>query len=163
MSITIGEALPQLAFTATNNHQGYLSDLTQLTGGQHKNVLIYFYPKDNTPGCTNEAKDFRDLFDQFVHANTIIFGVSLDTLSSHEKFKAKWELPFELISDHDETISKHFGVLREKLLFGRTYFGIIRSSFLFDSQGILRKSWLRVSVKGHATEVLREAQNITNQ
>jgi peroxiredoxin Q/BCP len=157
MSLEIGEKLPKIRFVATNHLEGLLSDLP------NKNILIYFYPKDNTPGCTNEAKDFRDLYNEFTNANTLIYGVSLDSLSSHEKFKAKWELPFELISDHDETIAKHFGVIREKLLFGRKYFGIIRSSFLFDSEGLLRHSWPRVSIKGHAAEVLKAAQNIKNQ
>ena len=119
-----------------------------------KHVVIYFYPKDSTPGCTTESQDFRDLHAKFRRQNTVIFGVSRDSLASHEKFKAKHEFPFELISDPDEKLCKQFDVIKEKTLYGRKFMGIERSTFLIDENGKLRAEWRKVKVKGHAEAVL---------
>ena len=123
-----------------------------------KNVVIYFYPKDSTPGCTTEGQDFRDRHAKFKRANTVIFGVSRDSLKSHENFKAKQSFPFELISDPDEKLCKQFDVIKEKKLYGKTFMGIERSTFLIDKDGKLRGEWRKVKVKGHADEVLEAAK-----
>ena len=119
-----------------------------------KNVVLYFYPKDSTPGCTTEGQDFRDLHAKFKRANTVILGASRDSLTSHEKFKAKQSFPFELLSDPDEKLCKQFDVIREKNMYGRKVMGIERSTFLVDANGKLRREWRKVKVKGHAAEVL---------
>lgn len=118
------------------------------------NVIIYFYPKDNTPGCTTEGEDFRDLYDEFKALKTLIFGVSRDSLKSHENFKKKYNFPFELISDTDEILCKLFDVIKLKKMYGRETLGIERSTFLIDKEGILRKEWRKVKVKEHAKQVL---------
>ncbi|SET69848.1 peroxiredoxin Q/BCP [Marinobacter segnicrescens] len=118
------------------------------------NVVIYFYPKDNTPGCTSEGQDFRDLHDQFQAHDTVIFGVSRDGLKAHENFRAKYEFPFHLICDKDESVCGLFDVIKLKKLYGKEYMGIDRSTFLIDKEGRLRKEWRGVKVKGHAQEVL---------
>ena len=119
-----------------------------------QNVVIYFYPKDSTPGCTLEGQDFRDLHTKFRRQKTLILGVSRDSLASHEKFREKQQFPFDLISDPDEALCRHFDVIHEKTLYGRKFMGIVRSSFLIDASGKLRKEWRKVKVKGHAEEVL---------
>ena len=119
-----------------------------------KNVVIYFYPRDNTPGCTSEGEDFRDNYKFFRKKNTIIFGVSKDSITSHTNFKEKFNFPFELISDPDEKICKIFDVIKEKSMYGKKYMGIERSTFLIDSQGKLIQEWRKVKVKGHAEDVL---------
>ncbi len=123
-----------------------------------KNVVIYFYPKDATPGCTLEGQDFRDLHPKFKRANTVILGVSKDTIASHEKFKAKQNFPFDLLSDPDEKLCKKFDVIKEKNMYGKKYMGIERSTFLIDADGKLRNEWRKVKVKGHAEEVLEAAK-----
>jgi peroxiredoxin Q/BCP len=127
---------------------------------QGKNIVIYFYPKDNTPGCTTEGRDFRDSISAFSDANTVIFGVSRDSLKVHENFKKKHEFPFELISDPDETLCKLFDVIKLKKLYGKEYMGIERSTFLIDSLGTLKKEWRKVKVKGHVEEVLKETLSL---
>lgn len=122
------------------------------------NVVIYFYPKDNTPGCTTEGQTFRDLYKEFQKANTLIYGVSKDSLKSHENFKAKQDFPFELVSDPQEKLCKLFDVIKLKKLYGKEYFGIERSTFLLDKAGILRQEWRKLKVAGHAEEVLKAAQ-----
>lgn len=117
-------------------------------------VVIYFYPKDNTPGCTVEGGQFRDLHRQFAKAGTVVVGVSRDSLKSHENFKAKMEFPFELISDPDETLCKQFGVIKMKNLYGKQVRGIERSTFVIDAAGKLAREWRGVKVPGHAQEVL---------
>ena len=117
-------------------------------------MVIYFYPKDNTPGCTQQGQDFRDNYTSFQHQQTIILGVSRDNLSSHEKFKEKQNFPFELISDQDEKLCMLFDVMKEKSMYGKTYTGIERSTFLIDEKSVLRKEWRKVKVKGHVDEVL---------
>jgi peroxiredoxin Q/BCP len=131
----------------------------QLKTLRGKKVVLYFYPKDATPGCTTEGQDFRDLHGKFKRQNTVILGVSRDSLASHEKFKAKQSFPFDLLSDPDETLCKQFDVIREKMLYGRKYMGIERSTFLIDADGKLRQEWRKLKVKGHADEVLQSAKN----
>ncbi|MDC3046003.1 peroxiredoxin [Gammaproteobacteria bacterium] len=121
---------------------------------QGKNVVIYFYPRDNTPGCTSEGEDFRDNYKFFQKKNTLIFGVSKDSVKSHENFKEKFNFPFELISDPDEKICNIFDVIKEKSMYGKKYMGIERSTFLIDAQGKLIQEWRKVKVKGHAEDVL---------
>jgi peroxiredoxin Q/BCP len=122
-------------------------------------VVLYFYPKDATPGCTTEGQDFRDLHAKFRRQNAIIFGVSRDSLASHEKFKAKHKFPFELLADEDEKVCRKFDVIKEKSLYGRKFMGIERSTFLIDEDGKLRRQWRKVKVKGHAAEVLDAVKN----
>lgn len=119
-----------------------------------QNVVLYFYPKDSTPGCTLEGQDFRELYAKFRRQKTVIFGVSRDSLASHDKFKAKQRFPFDLLSDPDEELCKKFDVIKEKSLYGRKFLGIERSTFLIDANGKLRQEWRKVKVKGHAAEVL---------
>jgi peroxiredoxin Q/BCP len=127
-------------------------NLSKLSG---KNTVIYFYPKDSTPGCTIEGHNFRDLYPQFQEYNTEIFGVSRDSIKSHDKFKDKHDFPFELIADVEEQLCNSFDVIKQKSMFGKKVRGISRSTFLFDSKGKLIKEWRAVKVKGHAEEVLQ--------
>ncbi len=131
----------------------------QLKALRGKKLVVYFYPKDSTPGCTTEGQDFRDLHGKFKREKTVIFGVSRDSLASHEKFKAKHQFPFELLSDPDEKLCRQFDVIREKTLYGRKFMGVERSTFLLDEKGKLRQEWRKVKVKGHAQEVLAAARN----
>ena len=119
-----------------------------------QNVVLYFYPKDSTPGCTTEGQDFRDLHAKFRRQKTVIFGLSRDSIASHEKFKAKQSFPFELLSDPDEKICRKFDVIQEKTLYGRKFMGVERSTFLIDADGKLRQEWRKLKVAGHAAEVL---------
>jgi len=119
-----------------------------------RNVVLYFYPKDSTPGCTQEGLDFKELHARFRRQKTVILGVSRDSLASHEKFKAKQKFPFDLLSDPDEKLCKKFDVIHEKTLYGRKFMGVVRSTFLIDADGKLRAEWRKVKVKGHAAEVL---------
>ena len=125
-----------------------------------QNVVIYFYPKDSTPGCTTEGRDFSALHAKFRRANTVILGVSRDSIASHEKFKAKQGFKFDLLSDPDEVLCKKFDVIHEKTLYGRKFMGVVRSTFLIDAEGKLRREWRNVKVKGHAEEVLEAAKSL---
>ena len=131
----------------------------QLKALRGKKVVVYFYPKDSTPGCTTEGQDFRDLHAKFRRQKSVILGVSRDSLASHEKFKAKYQFPFELLSDPDEKLCRQFDVIREKTLYGRKFMGVERSTFLIDDKGKLRQEWRKVKVKGHAQEVLDAVKN----
>ncbi len=131
----------------------------QLKALRGKKVVLYFYPKDSTPGCTTEGQDFRDLHAKFKRLNTVIFGVSRDSIASHERFKEKQQFPFDLLSDPDEKLCKQFDVIKEKTLYGRKFMGIERSTFLIDEDGKLRQEWRKVRVKGHAAEVLESARH----
>jgi len=126
----------------------------QLKELRGKNIVIYFYPKDSTPGCTTEGRDFSALHAKFRRQKTVIFGVSRDSLASHEKFREKQGFLFDLISDPDEKLCKQFDVIQEKSLYGRKFMGVVRSTFLIDNNGKLRQQWRGVKVKGHAEEVL---------
>jgi thioredoxin-dependent peroxiredoxin len=125
-----------------------------------RKLVIYFYPKDMTSGCTRESQDFRDLHSAFRKAGTDIVGVSRDSVKSHDKFTEKEKLPFPLISDEDEKLCKLFDVIHEKSLYGRKYMGIERSTFLLDGTGVLRQEWRKVKVPGHAEEVLEAAKSL---
>lgn len=153
-TIDIGDKLPPLKLTANGDKTINLGDYLG------KKLVIYFYPKDSTPGCTTEAKDFRDLQQQFSAANTAIIGVSADSVASHDKFIAKHDLNFDLISDSEQTLCKAFGVYKLKKMFNREFMGIERSTFLFDKDGILSQQWRKVRVKNHAQQVLEKAQQL---
>ncbi|WP_372737470.1 peroxiredoxin [Neptunomonas sp.] len=155
-NIVVGQSVTDFTASATSENTLSLSDF------KGKNLVIFFYPKDNTPGCTTEGQNFRDLFDEFVAANTVILGVSRDSLRVHENYKAKHSFPFELISDPDETLCKHFDVIKLKKLYGKEYMGIERSTFLIDTQGVLRHEWRKVKVKGHADEVLATVKALSS-
>ena len=150
---TLEREVPDFKFPATGDQTIQLKSL------RGKKVVIYFYPKDSTPGCTTEGQDFRDLHAKFKRQNAVILGVSRDSLASHEKFKAKQKFPFELVSDPDEVLCRKFDVIKEKTLYGRKFMGIERSTFLIDASGKLKKEWRKVKVKGHAAEVLEAVKN----
>lgn len=151
MSIAIGTALPDFSAPATGGD----FNLSAEKGFQ---LVLYFYPKDSTPGCTTQGQGFRDLHAAFSAANSKIFGISRDSLKSHENFKNKQGFPFELICDKDEQLCKLFDVIKPKKLYGREYLGIERSTFLLDKNGVLRQEWRGVKVPGHVAEVLAAAQ-----
>ena len=121
-------------------------------------LVLYFYPRDNTPGCTKEGEAFRDLHAQFKKAGTIVLGVSPDSVASHDKFKDKMEFPFDLLSDEDKKVCELFDVWKEKSMYGRKYMGVERSTFLIDGGGVLRQEWRKVKVPGHADAVLEAAK-----
>lgn len=149
MSVKIGDQAPSFVLSATDNKTISLDDF------RGKNLLIYFYPKDDTPGCTQEAQDFRDLYPEFQKLHTEILGVSKDSLKSHEKFKDKHQLPFQLISDENLEMIEAYGVWVEKSMYGKKYMGIERASFFVDAHGMVQHIWPKVKVKGHAEEVLQ--------
>jgi len=122
--------------------------------------VLYFYPKDDTPGCTLEGQDFRNHYADFGKLNVRVLGVSRDTLKSHEKFQKKYDLPFELVADSDEKLCKQFGVIKEKNMYGKKVLGIERSTFLIDADGVLRKEWRKVKVDGHVAAVLAAAAEL---
>ena len=125
-----------------------------------KNLVIFFYPKDNTPGCTLEGQDFRDNYEEFKKFNAEILGVSRDSIKSHVNFIEKQNFPFDLLSDPDEVMCKSFDVMREKSMYGKKYIGVDRSTFLIDSKGMIVKEWRSVKVKGHVLDVLETLKNI---
>jgi peroxiredoxin Q/BCP len=125
-----------------------------LSAYQGRNLVLFFYPKDNTPGCTTEAQQFRDLYAQFAQADCAVFGISRDSLKSHENFKGKFTLPFELLSDADETVCNLFDVIKQKNMYGKQVRGIERSTFVFDRTGALRHEWRKLKADGHALAVL---------
>jgi len=147
-TVAVGSAVPEFEAQATGEQTIRLSDL------RGKNVVLYFYPKDNTPGCTTEGQDFRDRQASFERLNTVVLGVSRDTIRSHENFRAKQAFPFHLLSDRDEALCKLFDVIKLKKMYGRESLGIERSTFLIDGGGVLRREWRKVKVKGHADDVL---------
>jgi peroxiredoxin Q/BCP len=147
-SVKLGKKVPNFNLPATGDKNIKLSAL------KGKKVIIYFYPKDSTPGCTTEGQDFRDNYNKFKRAKTIVLGVSRDSIKSHENFKAKQEFPFDLISDSEEVLCKLFDVIKEKNMYGKKVMGIERSTFLLDENGILRQEWRKVKVTGHVEEVL---------
>ncbi len=149
----IGDKIANFTRPATGEQNISLSDL------RGKNVVLYFYPRDSTPGCTTEGENFRDLHAEFSKLNTVILGVSRDTLKRHENFKNKYAFPFELLSDEDETLCRAFDVIKLKKLYGKESFGIERSTFLIDEHGILRYEWRKVKVKDHASAVLQTVKS----
>ena len=127
----------------------------QIPDNQKRNIVLYFYPKDSTPGCTIEGKDFTQLNQQFIDNNSIVYGVSKDSIASHKKFACKYGFNFDLISDPNGTLCEQFGVIKIKQLFGKKYIGIVRSTFIISPEGDIIKQWDKVKVKGHAKEVLK--------
>ena len=152
--VSLNKPVPDFELPATGDKTVRLSDL------RGQNVLIYFYPKDNTPGCTLEGQQFRDHIAEFEQLNTVIFGISRDSVKTHENFKNKQAFPFDLLSDKDETVCNLFGVIQLKKLYGREYMGVDRSTFLIDAEGVLRHEWRSVKVKGHVEEVLTVLKSI---
>ena len=146
--IKIGKKIPDFKLPATGDQTIKLSDL------KGKKVVLYFYPKDSTPGCTIEGQNFRDNIKKFKSKNTVILGVSRDTVKSHEKFKEAQCFPFELLSDTDEKLCALFDVIKEKNMYGKKVMGIERSTFLIDEEGVLRQEWRKVKIEGHSDEVL---------
>ncbi|MBS8270107.1 peroxiredoxin [Halomonas litopenaei] len=157
MTVSIGEPVPDFSASATGDNTITLS---QLRGRQ---VVIYFYPKASTPGCTTEGGDFRDHKAGFDGANTVVIGVSRDGIRAQENFKAKQGFNFELISDKDEAVCGLFDVIKLKKLYGKEHLGIERSTFLIDSEGRLAREWRKVKVKGHVEEVLEAARELHAQ
>lgn len=152
--LEVGSAAPQ--FNLPTDGEGKIS-LSDLAG---KKVVLYFYPKDNTPGCNKQAQGFRDHFKDFEAINTVIIGVSKDSVKSHDKFKAKFDLPFPLISDEETKMIDSYGCWKEKSMYGKTFMGIVRSTFLIDEKGIIKKIWRKVKVDGHVAEVLETAKSL---
>ena len=150
----IGNKVTDIKLAATGAQVIRLSDF------KGKNIVLYFYPKDSTPGCTLEGQDFRDSKRKFSARNTIILGVSRDSVKSHEKFKSKQSFSFDLLSDPDEKLCKQFDVIKEKNMYGKKVIGIERSTFLIDEDGILVKEWRKVKVKGHVGDVLEEIKKL---
>ena len=132
----------------------------RLSGLKGENIVLYFYPKDSTPGCTREGQDFRDNYRKFRARNTVILGVSRDNLKSHEKFKDAQKFPFDLIADEDEALCDIFNVVKMKNMYGKKVRGIERSTFLIDSKGILRREWRKVNIDGHVDEVLEAVKTL---
>ena len=156
MAVVIDQPVDDFQIPATSEKTVSLSQL------QGKQVVIYFYPKDSTPGCTTEGQGFRDHYAEFQAANTEVFGVSRDSLKSHENFKAKQGFPFELLSDKDEALCQLFDVIKLKKLYGKEYLGVDRSTFLIDKDGVLRHEWRGVKVPGHVEAVLEQAKALNN-
>ena len=154
MAVELNKPVADFQALATSGVELRLSEL------KGKQVVLYFYPKDSTPGCTTEGQGFRDKIEDFAKANTLVFGVSRDGIKSHENFKAKQCFPFELISDKDEAVCQLFDVIKLKKLYGKEYLGVDRSTFLIDAQGVLRQEWRGVKVPGHVDAVLAAAQDL---
>lgn len=150
----LNQAAPPFNLPATGDQNISLASLI----GQK--VVLYFYPRDATPGCTKESQNFRDFIEEFTKAETTILGISQDSIASHEKFKAKQSLPFELLSDEDGDICRAYDVIHLKKMYGKEFEGIVRSTFLIDSRGVLRQSWLKVKVPEHVEEVLAAAHDL---
>jgi peroxiredoxin Q/BCP len=150
-TVALDRKVPAFALPATGGSRWKLADAAG------RSLVVYFYPKDATSGCTMEGEAFRDLYPKFRKAGVEIVGVSPDSVASHEKFKAKYGFPFELLSDEQKSACELFGVWKEKSMYGRKYMGVERSTFLIDGKGFLRREWRKVKVPGHAEEVLAAA------
>ena len=150
----LNKVVPALKLPATGDQ---IIDLKSLRG---KNVVLYFYPKDSTPGCTTEGQDFAANYAKFKRRDTVILGISRDIVASHEKFRAKYNFPFDLLSDADEKACSIFDVIKEKNMYGRKVMGIERSTFLIDAKGKLVREWRKVKVKGHVDDVLATLKDL---
>lgn len=155
--VAIGKQMPDIELLATGDRSIKLSDF------RGKNLVLFFYPKASTPGCTQEGQDFRDAINKFRRQSVVLLGASRDSLRAQENFKAKHEFPFVLISDSDEKLCKAFDVIKMKNMYGKKVRGIERSTFLMDADGVLRKEWRKVKVKGHVDEVLEAAKALKIQ
>ena len=155
-TLVIGEAVPDFEAPATSDLNFKLSDYKGKS-----NIVLYFYPKDSTPGCTTEGKDFTALYEQFKSQDTEVFGISKDSMKRHDNFKTKQEFSFDLISDIETEVCELFGTWQLKKTFGKEYMGIVRSTFLIDKEGVLRQHWDKVKVKGHAAEVLEAVKELS--
>jgi thioredoxin-dependent peroxiredoxin len=153
-SVALDKKVPAFSCLATGGQRWKLSDASG------KKLVLYFYPRDNTSGCTQEGIAFRDLYPKFKKAGAIILGVSTDSLVSHEKFKAKMNFPFDLLADEDRTVCELFDVYKEKSMYGRKYMGVERTTFLIDERGVLRREWRKVKVPGHADAVFEAVSAI---
>lgn len=154
MTLSIGDPVPNISLPSSSGKNVSLTDF------KGKKIVLYFYPKDDTPGCTKESCAFRDAVEDYADLNAVIVGVSKDSLASHEKFIEKYELPFELLSDENLELMKEFGVWKEKSMYGKTFLGVERSTFLIDEKGIIQKEWRKVRVGGHVEKVLEEAKGL---
>ncbi len=154
MTIAIGDLMPDMTLPATGEQNVSLRDLNGQT------VVLYFYPRDDTSGCTQEGKDFTDHYAEFQTLKVRILGVSRDTVRKHENFKAKYQFPFDLLADTEETLCDAFDVIKPKTMFGKPVKGIVRSTFIFDSNGVLKQEWRKVKVEGHVQEVLDVVKNL---
>ena len=152
--VELGKKAPAFAMPTDGGGEISLKDL------KGRKVVLYFYPKDDTPGCTKEACGFRDALPDFAELDVVIIGVSRDTVAKHSKFKAKYDLPFTLASDEEGVVCEAYGTWIEKSMYGRKYMGIDRATFLIDERGVLRREWRKVKVKGHVEEVLEAARNL---
>lgn len=152
---TVGKKVPAFSGPVTGEQKLALKDF------KGKNLVIYFYPRDNTPGCTQEGKDFSENYKKFTKLNTDIIGVSQDSLKKHENFKAKYDFPFELLSDEDGSVCEVFDVIHAKKMYGKEFMGIVRSTFLIDAEGKLVQEWRKVKVNGHVDEVLEAVKAIS--
>ena len=154
MSIEINKLAPDFKLKGSDGKEHSLNDY------KGKNIVLYFYPKDNTPGCTTEACDFRDNIEVFHDLNATILGISKDSLASHDKFIKKLGLPFILLSDEDESVCKLYDVIKEKNMYGKKYMGIERSTFIIDKEGCLVEEFRKVRVKGHIEKILEKLKEI---
>jgi peroxiredoxin Q/BCP len=152
--VNIGEKVASFSLPATGDKNVSLDDF------KGTNLVIYFYPKDSTPGCTLEGQNFRDSYKEFKKSGTTVLGVSRDSLKAHENFRTRQEFPFDLLSDAEEKLCRQFDVIHEKNMYGRKVMGIVRSTFLLDGDGVLQKEWRKVRVKGHVEEVLEAASSL---
>ncbi len=152
--VCVGKRVENFTLPATGDESLSLQDF------RGKHLIIYFYPKDNTPGCTREGQDFRDLYKEFKQAGADIVGVSRDSVKVHDNFRKKHQFPFHLLSDKDETLCNQFDIIKEKTLYGRKYMGIVRSTFLIDADGILQYEWRNIRVPGHAETVLEAVKSL---
>jgi len=148
MSVSVGQPVPDFSVAATGDQTVQLSDLAG------RWAVLYFYPRDNTPGCTLEGQQFRGLHTQFLALNAVVFGVSRDSLPRHDRFRAQHDFPFHLIADPDESLCQLIAVIKLKKHYGKEALGVERSTFLIDAHGVLRREWRKVKVDGHAAEVL---------
>ncbi len=151
---SVNDSMPNFSLPSTNGKEVSSGDFLG------RNLVIYFYPKDSTPGCTIEARDFSDKIEQFQKFNTIVLGVSKDSIESHNNFISTQCITFDLISDSEAELCEKFGVWKEKSMFGKKYMGIERSTFLIDSKGIIKKIWYKVKIGGHVDQVLLEAKKL---
>jgi peroxiredoxin Q/BCP len=153
--VAVGQPVPDFSVSSTGGETVSLADFSG------RNLVLYFYPKDNTPGCTTEGRDFNEKLEAFDALNTSVLGVSRDSLKTHENFRKKQGFTFDLISDTDESLCQLFDVIKEKKLYGRTYMGIVRSTFIIDADGVLREAFRNVKVPGHVDSVLEAVKTLT--